>query len=520
MLVSYQSVKRLAFLNLTNIRNHQDVLIEHWLAERTDDIKYLSVLPALQHKDISDVRVLFGNHMEQTDRPFDMIGLADAEGQVLVEIPGNGSLVNVKDSDYFQSSIQGKAIVSAIKTDSSAAKPEILVSSPVYEENGQISGVVFGKLNIQALNNLISSFQFGDTGEICIFDAQGSTLAQSRTVIPCNDNGSEVTRSIASINVNRAVTESMIKDPDGLTEYINFRGARVMSAYTWVPERNWGLVVEIEKAEILGNWYGKAVSIILGFAFITLLIIYPISRRFAGIIVSPLTKIARKVSVFAENYKSDTLSWSILDATVYEEIDVLSQSFYLMGEKISQLMEILESQAQYDHLTGLANRSYYFKRSQQILELMQRNKRVCSLIFLDIDKFKKVNDTYGHSVGDEVLSQLGKLLERNIRISDVAGRLGGEEFSIILPDTDSEGAQLLAERLRSHVQETPLPIGDKTLNITVSIGVAVYQGTGIKINIVEVLEELIKKADQAMYLAKQKGRNRVVLYSEIESDKN
>ncbi len=512
MTVSYQADKRLAILNLTNIRNQQNVLIEHWLNERADDIRYLSGMPAVQHGEISNMRVLFENYLKQPDSAFEKIALAAVDGQVLLEIPRDGSAINIKDCDYFQTGMHGEAFTSGITTGIEAKSAEMYVSNPVYREDGQIAGVVFGKLSIKGIENITASFRFENTGEIYMFDAKGNVLTQSRAVLTPNVGRIDTNRSIARISVNTGITDSISKNRDGFIEYPNLQGIKVMSAYAWVPERNWGLVAEIEKGEILGNWYGKVTSIILGFLCIIVLVFYPLARRFAGIIVMPLTKIARKVSVFAENYKSDTLSWSILDTTVYEEIDVLSQSFYRMGEKISQLMEILESQAQYDNLTGLANRHYYFKRSQQILELIQRNKRSCSLIFLDIDKFKKVNDTYGHSVGDEVLVQLGKLLERNIRISDVAGRLGGEEFSIILPDTDIDGAQLLAERLRNRVEDTLLLIGETTLNITVSIGIAVYQGTGIKINMIDVLEDLIKKADTAMYSAKQEGRNKVVVY--------
>ena len=287
-----------------------------------------------------------------------------------------------------------------------------------------------------------------------------------------------------------------------------------------MKDRNWGLIVEIEKSEVLGNWFSTGLTIFLGFLGVVVIIIFPLARRLAGKIVLPLTNITEKVRVFTENYKSDILSWSALETPGYQELAVLSDSFYRMGEKISQLMDSLEAQAQYDALTGLANRMHFFQRGQQVIELIQRNERACALIFLDIDRFKRINDTYGHSVGDQVLVSLAKLFKKSVRISDVLGRLGGEEFTIVMPDTDEKGAANLAERLRKRVEETPLRAGDITLHITVSIGIAMYYGSQKRIDGREALENLIKKADAAMYKAKEKGRNRVEVYTEDLAGRN
>ena len=285
-------------------------------------------------------------------------------------------------------------------------------------------------------------------------------------------------------------------------------------AYCWLKEYNRDLLVEIEKSEVLSNWSGIVLTIVVSLMGVIAVIVIPLSRSFAGKIVLPLIKVTEKVRVFAENYQSGIFSWSALERPEYEELAVLNDSFYRMGEKISQLMESLAVQAQYDALTGLANRMHFFEHGQQVIELIQRNERSCALIFLDIDRFKRINDTYGHIVGDEVLKSLAGIFARSVRISDVLGRLGGEEFTIVMPDTDEEGAKNLAERLRKAVEETPVTAGDITLKITVSIGIAMFYGVGEKIDGKELLENLIKKADAAMYKAKEKGRNRVELYQE------
>ena len=121
---------------------------------------------------------------------------------------------------------------------------------------------------------------------------------------------------------------------------------------------------------------------------------------------------------------------------------------------------------------------------------------------IDIDHFKKVNDNFGHDIGDQVIKQIADTLTRMARASDVIARIGGEEYLLILPNTQLESAQVLAERIRSTIDEHPLQVHRQTIHITVSLGVACVVGA---VN----LDELTEAADRAMYLAKRGGRNRV-----------
>ena len=159
--------------------------------------------------------------------------------------------------------------------------------------------------------------------------------------------------------------------------------------------------------------------------------------------------------------------------------------------------------SQVDELTGLGNRRYLLNFTDSLCQQSQRNQRPLSLALLDIDHFKQVNDIFGHPAGDRVLQAFARTLQGEIRGADVLARMGGEEFCVLMPDTDADGARELAERVRTAVASlTHQELGSAT-SITVSLGVATGCQSGLD------FKHLYARADQALYQAKSKGRNRV-----------
>ncbi|HEY2033965.1 MAG TPA: PleD family two-component system response regulator [Rhizomicrobium sp.] len=159
-----------------------------------------------------------------------------------------------------------------------------------------------------------------------------------------------------------------------------------------------------------------------------------------------------------------------------------------------------------DQLTGLHNRRYMARHLDSLISNAQKSNKPLSFLIMDIDHFKSVNDTHGHDIGDEVLREFSNRISANIRGIDLACRYGGEEFVVVMPDTDVEFAHTIAERLRKSVETNSIEISrvPNVLNITISIGIAVSQGEG------DNAEKLLHRADQALYRAKRSGRNRVV----------
>ncbi len=158
-----------------------------------------------------------------------------------------------------------------------------------------------------------------------------------------------------------------------------------------------------------------------------------------------------------------------------------------------------------DPLTGLSNRRSFQQQGEPIVQLAKRHNRSLSAAMLDIDFFKRVNDTYGHSTGDEVLRGVADALVSSIRSSDIVGRYGGEEFCFVFPETEVEGARQIAERVRNAVAGLTFSDGEREFSVTVSIGEAELTGSR------ESLDELLSRCDKALYIAKESGRNRVVV---------
>jgi len=188
-----------------------------------------------------------------------------------------------------------------------------------------------------------------------------------------------------------------------------------------------------------------------------------------------------------------------------EKFYILSQQF-LLGIKRAILYQDVQELAIIDSLTKVFNRRYYLERFKEELQRSRKFKYKFSCLMIDIDYFKDYNDRYGHIVGDAILRELAKTIQQNIRQVDLMGRYGGEEFSLILSQTDKETVRFAAERIRRAIEDKRIRAYDEELKITVSIGISTFPFDG------KDIKTLIDKADAALYRAKETGRNRVCIY--------
>ena len=190
------------------------------------------------------------------------------------------------------------------------------------------------------------------------------------------------------------------------------------------------------------------------------------------------------------------------DLTVF---NIYSKQSSMVLDKIKAYTK-MEKMALTDSLTGLYNRHYAYMRIKQEVKRANREKYPVSVLFVDIDKFKSINDTFGHDVGDLALKHLSAILKEVTREYDIAIRWGGEEFVLILPNTTEDGAYSLAERLRVKIEKSNF----QYCKMTASLGIASYPTDNLNI------EKVIGNADSALYHSKQTGRNRTTIYSHVE----
>lgn len=185
--------------------------------------------------------------------------------------------------------------------------------------------------------------------------------------------------------------------------------------------------------------------------------------------------------------------------------NILAQQFFL-GMKRAILYQRIQELAISDSLTGVSSRRYCLERLRQELERSRKFNYPFSVLMMDIDFFKSYNDRYGHLVGDAILKEVSLSVKENVRQIDIVGRHGGEEFCIILAETDQEQALQAAQRIRQAIESKLIRVYDEYIKITVSIGVSMFPAHAMD------SEKLIDCADQALYKAKQEGRNRVCVY--------
>lgn len=180
----------------------------------------------------------------------------------------------------------------------------------------------------------------------------------------------------------------------------------------------------------------------------------------------------------------------------------------LSDRRTEELLAKVTNESITDPLTQAYNRRYMMRRLSEEMERSKRERNFMGLLAIDIDFFKKFNDTYGHQTGDYVLQQVTEMIKKSVRVIDIVCRYGGEEFFVILPNTTRDGAYITSERIRKTVENNKMLLGETVIYVTVSIGVGIYPISG------DSIENIIKTADMALYNAKERGRNKVVIYGE------
>lgn len=358
----------------------------------------------------------------------------------------------------------------------------VVVSSPVLDADGRYLGYVAGSIYLledNALHQLLGEHYYKDGSYLYVVDAE-------RRLIYHQD-----TRRIGEPVGANPIIDRVLAGGSGSMRAANTQHVEVLAGFSPLKSVNWGVVAQRPLEATLSGLNALARRLALytlPLLLVTLVLIWWLSR----LIALPLWKLARR----AQNMEEADAERSIQSVRAwYFEVAQLKRAILAGLAAMSSTIRRLNVESLTDPLTGLLNR----RGLQAFLESWRERDRGFTVIMLDIDHFKVVNDTWGHDSGDRVLAALGKLLSDALRPGDVPCRSGGEEFTLLLPDTPLERGVQIAERLRCQVAEASLGVASA---ITVSLGVAHFPDTAADI------ARVLKQGDLALYRAKQLGRNR------------
>lgn len=397
----------------------------------------------------------------------------------------------------------GQPIFSDSSFDPRTGRRYLFIAEPIKASEGHAVGYLAAKINLNAIGFILKEQCLGGIDELYLVDAKNRLMVSSRTIPkqflrnnpPVTIPGGKQRRSTLPVS------------------YAGFRGTNVVGMATPVPEMRWVIVAEMEHQ----NAYAELVQlrrITLALVSGLMLGIGILAYLFGHSLVLPV----RRLSSEAARVAGGNLDVDI-PVTGLSEVSYLTQVFNHMVSSLRHNREKLSAANQAlretnkelhqlsitDGLTGLLNRKHIMELLDREISRSQRYGHPLTILLLDVDHFKQVNDTYGHLTGDEVMRRLSDVLRAIVREVDFIGRYGGEEFLILLPESDTPGGAETAERIRQKVQELEIIADQKKVAVTVSIGISSYPRLGADAHAV------ICSADNALYRAKSEGRNRVVV---------
>lgn len=419
---------------------------------------------------------------------FNSMALVDETGMVRGISPKSiGTAGSHITSSAAKTALQSrKAFISEVYKTSVTKRIIVFLSEPIFDREGNYKGFVSGTIYLQdknILNQIFGNqFEKSDTSYFYIVDSKGQVLY--------NPNSDRIGKDISNANI---IVQQLEQGKSGKQQYINLDGVDSLAGYTQIPSTNWGIVVVSPTQKIYDQLYKHFVLLLLRIA-IPLVVLTLIVVWTARQIANPFVSLANLV----QNFEQGSVEAPKLRAHWNREADLLTRTVVGALRNFRRQNEQLTHEAMTDALTGMMNRRTFEDTIQRwIDELIP-----FGVLVMDIDRFKMINDTYGHQMGDLVLKQVAGVIQEGVTVQDVSSRYGGEEFVVLLRRADSSKAYLKAEQIRKSVEQAFLQV-DYT--VTISIGIALYPQHS------SAAAELFHLADTALYKAKEDGRNRTVM---------
>jgi diguanylate cyclase (GGDEF)-like protein len=447
----------------------------------------------------------FGGLLRKNSQTYHSMGLFRPDGRLFCNAVTWHDSVYAGDRLYFRLAKEtGRFSIGEYQVGRLTGKAGINFGYPVTDARGEVTAVTFAGLDLDSIGRMAEATPLPPGGILSVVDVKGTILARK----PAIDG------RVGEKLWNPQVIEVVLAVKEGAFEARDSDGVGWLFAHEVVTQNPDGayplrVIVSVPLDQVFAAankaFFRDLAGIIVATLFLLIGAWYG-----AGLFV--LQKIEALLHV-AERMRSGDLNARSGIRYGKEELSQLAKAFDDMARALQRREQALHEQAVTDPLTGLYNRRYFAEHLPRELLRATRGGTAVSVILLDLDYFKRVNDSLGHDAGDMVLMEIGSLLKRNVRGSDIACRYGGEEFAFVLPQTGLEAAMRRAEEIRTAVRGLDLhylgrPIG----RITVSLGLALYPDDA------DDTDSLIRAADEALYHAKAAGRDRVVVRSARKAD--
>ncbi|KAB0495281.1 sensor domain-containing diguanylate cyclase [Pseudomonas vancouverensis] len=424
------------------------------------------------------------SRLQQQDTDFNAVAITDGDGRVLQTAPeALKAEESMLDSENMRQALkEHRALVSAAYT-SVSGHLVIFISQPIVSSSGQFLGVIGGSIYLlqqSALHSVISRHFHHEGTFVFVTDGNRRLLYHPTP------------QRIGAILGSDKPVDAALRGENGAMVVTGEEGEPLLAGYAPVVDAHWAVVAVQPEERALAPLTPLMSHIIMG--------MIPAGIVGLGLILACTVLIARPLRQLSnaatqltapetESRLQRVQGWYLEAAAIRRAL--------LGGVKlVQQKLGRLNQEARSDALTGLANR----RAMDDMLDMLTQAELPYAVLSLDIDHFKRVNDTFGHDAGDVALKHIADILQSNSRSSDLACRSGGEEFVLIMPDTSIAIAQTIAERIRENVAGSDIPGVGK---LTLSVGVAFREEA-------PTCDGLLKLADERLYLAKQGGRNRVV----------
>lgn len=373
------------------------------------------------------------------------------------------------------------------------SSPLILIGIPLFsKEYDTYVGFLAAEVRLQGLLPLLQAALFDTKKEVHIC----GSLIRLKDGSHFLSTGHS-TDFVMPENVSNKIAQ-LFDSPPHLQHFLNYHGTRVVGIAMPLTTSGWGLLITENYVDVFARVTrsrNRNILIICSFALFIGLGAYLFARQ----IITPLKALTNGALQVANGNLDVSLPLQKND-----ELGFATKMFNEMVTELKQSHAKLEQLATTDALTQLANRKQIMKSLLTHFDYYQRYATEFSILMIDIDHFKKINDTFGHLAGDAILMQIATIFKETLRNVDIAGRYGGEEFLVILAETSGEKAKHTAERIRQAVEQHIFTYEKYSLKISISVGVARILQNERNEN------TLVSRADQALYLAKENGRNRVV----------